>query len=257
MATMKQVCAADGLRVGTFVAEFATPGIGYILKNAGLDFVFLDMEHSGFDVMTLKSALRYFEAADLPCLVRPAGKDYYDMARVLDIGAQGLVLPMVSSAAETREIVRQCKYAPRGERGVALGMMHDKFTGGPVLEKLNAANAETVIFPLIETAGGVAEVEEIAQVEGVDGLWLGHFDLSCSLGIPGEFDHPKFHDAVARTCAAGKAAGIPVGRICGDVEEGAAEHAKGFDLIGVSGDVWLLQAALAAAATDLRERVGE
>ena len=256
MATMKQVTEASGLRVGTFVAEFATPGIGYILKNAGLDFVFLDMEHSGFDVMTLKQALRYFEAADLPCLVRPAGKDYYDMARVLDIGAQGLVLPMVSSAQEARDIVRQCKYAPQGERGVALGVMHDKFTGGAVMDKLNGANRDTVIYALIETAGGVDEVEEIAAVEGIDGLWVGHFDLSCGLGIPGEFDHPKFHDAIARACAAGKAAGIPVGRICGDVAEGVAEHAKGFDLIGVSGDVWLLQAALGQAAADLRRETG-
>ena len=95
-------------------------------------------------------------------------------------------------------------------------------------------------------------MEEIAKLDGVDGLWLGHFDLSCSLGIPGEFENPKFLDAVERTAAAGKAAGIPVGRICGDVKEGLAEHAKGFDLIGISGDAWMLQAALGAAAADLR-----
>lgn len=257
MASLKQVCGQDGLKVGTFVAEFATPGIGYILKNAGLDFVFLDMEHSGFDIATLRQALRYFEAADLPCIVRPAGKDYYDMARALDIGAEGLVLPMVSSAAEAAAIVRQCKYAPDGERGVALGMLHDRYVQGPVLQKLGEANRETVIFPLIETAGGIAEVEAIAKTPGVDGLWLGHFDLSCGLGIPGEFDHPKFLDAVERTCAAGKAAGIPVGRIVGDAAEGAREYARGFDMIGISGDAWMLQAAMAAAASSLRAEVGE
>lgn len=257
MASLKEVCTAGGLQVGTFVAEFATPGIGYILKNAGLDFVFLDMEHTGFDVATMKPLLRFFEAADLPCLVRPAGKDYYDMARVLDIGAEGLVLPMVSSAEEARRIVRDCKYEPDGGRGVALGIMHDKFTGGPVLEKLQQANRETVIFPLIETAGGVEEVEEIAKTPGVDGLWLGHFDLSCSLGIPGEFDNPKFTDAVARTVAAGKAAGIPVGRVCGDVAEAKAQHAAGFDMIGVSGDAWMLQAAMQVAVDELRDAAGK
>ncbi len=256
MASLKEVCTSGGLQVGTFVGEFATPGIGYILKNAGLDFVFLDMEHSGFDVMTLKSLLRYFEAADLPCLVRPAGKGYYDMARMLDIGAEGLVLPMVSSAAEAKAIVAQCKYAPMGERGVALGMMHDRFTTGPVKAKLAAANRETVIFPLIETAGGVAEVEAVAGLDGVDGLWLGHFDLSCSLGVPGEFEHPTFLDAVARTAAAGKAAGKPVGRIVGSVAEGLEQHAAGFGMIGVSGDVWMLQAAMTAAVDDLRGGAG-
>jgi len=255
MASMKDVATSGGLKVGTFVCEFATPGIGYILKNAGLDFVFLDMEHSGFDVSTMKSALRYFEAADLPCLVRPPGKDYYDMARMLDIGAQGLCLPMVSSADEARSIVRQCKYVPDGERGVALGIMHDRFRPGAVNEKLAAANRDTAIFPLIETAAGIEEVAEIAAVEGVDGLWIGHFDLSCSLGVPGEFDHPKFKDAIARTHAAAKSAGIPVGRIAADATEGAALHRDGVDLVAISGDVWMLQTALRNAATMLRQSV--
>jgi 2-keto-3-deoxy-L-rhamnonate aldolase RhmA len=255
MASMKEIAASDTLKVGTFVCEFATPGIGYILKNSGLDFVFLDMEHSGFDVATLRSLLRYFEAADLPCLVRPAGKGYYDMARVLDIGAKALCLPMVSSAAETKSIVNQCKYAPLGERGVALGVLHDRFSQGPVLQKLEASNTETVIFPLIETAQGIAEVEGIAKIDGVDGLWLGHFDLSCSLGIPGEFEHPKFLDAVARAVAAAKSVSKPIGRIVADAEEGAKQHAAGFNLIGISGDAWILQAAMADAAQQLRKAV--
>lgn len=255
MTTLKEIAGYSGLKVGTFVCEFATPGIGYILKNAGLDFVFLDMEHSGFDVGQMKSILRYFEAADLPCLVRPAGKDYYDMARMLDIGAGALCLPMVSSADEARDIVKKCKYVPEGERGVALGIMHDRYSGGPVLGKLAQANRETAIFPLIETAQGVEEVEEIARVEGVDGLWLGHFDLSCSLGIPGEFDHPDFQKAVARTAAAAKAAGIPLGRIAADAKEGTALYKQGFDMIAISGDVWLLQSALSSAAAALRQGV--
>ena len=255
MASLKEVITAGELKVGTFVCEFATPGIGYILKNAGLDFVFLDMEHSGFDVSQMKSVLRYFEAADLPCLVRPPGKGYYDMARMLDIGAEGLCLPMVSSAEETRQIVKQCKYVPQGERGVALGIMHDKFAPGGVMEKLSGANQNTVIFPLIETAAGVEEVEEIAKVEGVDGLWIGHFDLSCSLGIPGEFEHPSFTNAIARICAAAKAAGIPVGRIANDAKEGTALYKDGMNLIAISGDVWMLQMALANASADLRNGI--
>ena len=142
MASMKEVATSGDLKVGTFVCEFAIPGIGYILKNAGLDFVFLDMEHSGFDVSTLKSMLRYFEAADLPCIVRPAGKDYYDMARMLDMGAEALCLPMVSSAEEARAIVRQCKYVPMGERGVALGIMHDRFIAPNAFSPPNEAYAK-------------------------------------------------------------------------------------------------------------------
>ncbi len=255
MARLKEVFSGGGLKVGTFVGEFATPGIGYILKNAGLDFVFLDMEHTGFDVMTVKSLLRYFEAADLPCVIRPAGKDYYDMARVLDVGAEGLILPMVSGAEEVRQIVHACKYAPIGGRGVALSIMHDHFTPGAVLEKLDRANRETMIFPLIETVAGVEAVEEIAAIDGVDGLWLGHFDLSCSLGIPGAFDDPRFNAAVERVAAAGKAVGKPVGRMCNDPAEGMKEYARGFELLGMSGDIWMLQTAMTEATAALRKGV--
>jgi len=254
--TLRNLCAKDGLKVGTFVCEFNTPGIGYILKNGGCDYAFLDMEHSGFDVATLKTTLRFFEAADLPVFVRPGGKDYYAMARALDVGAEGLILPMVGSAEEARGIVEMTKYEPDGARGVALSIAHDRYKPGDVLEKLDGANARTTIFPLIETADGIANVEEIAAVDGVDGLWLGHFDLSCSLGIPGQFDHPKFADGVKRTVDAAKRYGKKLGRVVANVDEGVAEYEKGFDFIAVSGDVWLLQTAMTEASASLRERCG-
>lgn len=252
--TLRDLCAIDGLKVGTFVCEFNSPGIGYILKNGGCDYAFLDMEHSGFDVATLKTMLRYFEAAQLPVFVRPAGKDYYAMARALDVGAEGLILPMVGSAEEARAIVDMTKYEPMGSRGVALSVAHDHYKPGDVMEKLSGANSKTTIFPLIETADGIANVEEIAAVDGVDGLWLGHFDLSCSLGIPGQFDHPDFKDGVKRTVAAAKRHGKKLGRVVANVDEGAAEYAGGFDFIAVSGDCWLLQDAMTRASSDLRAR---
>jgi len=255
-STLRNLCAQDGLKVGTFVCEFNTPGIGYILKNGGCDYVFLDMEHSGFDVATLKTTLRFFEAANLPVFVRPGGKDYYAMARALDVGAEGLILPMVGSAEEARQIVNMTKYEPQGERGVALSVAHDRYQTGPVMEKLNNANRRNVVFPLIETASGIENVDEIAAVDGVDGLWLGHFDLSCSLGIPGQFDHPDFVAGVERTVAAAKRHGKRLGRVVADVSEGATEFDRGFDFIAVSGDCWLLQNAMLAAANDLRSRCG-
>ena len=99
-ASLRSTCNQSGVKVGTFVCEFNTPGIGYILKNAGCDFAFIDMEHSGLDVSDLKQLLRYYEAANLPTFVRPPGKDYYAIARVLDMGAEGLILPMIGSVEE-------------------------------------------------------------------------------------------------------------------------------------------------------------
>lgn len=245
-----------GLAVGHFIVEFATPGIGHLMKNAGCDFVLFDMEHSGFSVETVKSAIRYMEAADLPMIVRAPSKSYDHIARVLDMGAEGVMVPMVNDAAEARAIVDAVKYAPDGNRGVALGIAHDLYRGGPVLEKLAAANKRTTIFAQIETAAGAENADAIAAVPGIDCLWVGHFDLSASLGIPGEFDNPKFTDAIARTIAAARKHGKVVGRLVPNVETAVALHAEGFDLICYSGDVWMFAEALTNAVDTIRSRAG-
>ncbi len=203
-ATLKEMARERTAKVGHFIVEFVSPGIGHMLKNAGCDFVLFDTEHSVFHNETIKSALRYFEAASVPVIVRVPSKEYHHIARALDMGAEGIMLPMVNNAAEARAILDCIKYVPEGKRGVALGVAHDHYTGGAVLEKLAAANRRTTFFAQIETAAGVENADEIAATDGVDCLWVGHFDLTCSLGIPGDFNHPKFKNAIARTYAACK-----------------------------------------------------
>ena len=101
-------------KFGHFIVEFATPGIGHILKSAGCDFVLFDLEHSGFGFETVKSAIRYFEAADVPMIVRAPSKEYHHIARAMDMGAEGLMLPMVGSAAEAKHILNSHEIHPRG-----------------------------------------------------------------------------------------------------------------------------------------------
>jgi 2-keto-3-deoxy-L-rhamnonate aldolase RhmA len=247
------MCAERRLKVGTSVFEFDTPGIGHILKNAGSEFVFLDMEHSGFGMDAMKRLLRYCEAAELPTLVRPPSKSTHHIARVLDIGAGGLILPMVADADEARHIVSAMKYVPQGTRGVALGIAHDRYAPGPVDDKLAAANAATACVVLIETADGVRNVDAIAAVDGIDALWIGHFDLSCSLGIPGQFDHPEFGAATEKVIAAARSHNKALGRLVNTPDEGIAFHRQGFDLICYSGDLWLFQAALTSGLQALKD----
>ena len=249
---LKAMAGHRKLKLGHFIVEFATPGIGYILKNAGCEFALLDTEHSGFHHETIKSVLRYFEAARLPAIVRVPSKSYHHVARALDMGAEGLMIPMVGSAEEARGILDSMKYTPHGLRGVALGIAHDSYAGGAVLDKLAAANARTTFFAQIETAAGVENAEAIAAVEGVDCLWVGHFDLSCSLGIPGQFEHKKFKGAVARVLAACAKHGKAAGRLVPDVASGVALNKDGFDFICYSGDVWALQAAVKAGLDEIR-----
>jgi len=107
---------------------------------------------------------------------------------------------------------------------------------------------------LIETAEGLANVDEIMALDGIDGCWMGHFDLSCSMGIPGEFQHPDFLAAIERIASAAKRNHKPAARVVSDVGDGAAQYANGFEIIAVSGDCWLLQQAMQNAATALREQ---
>jgi len=239
-------------KIGHFVVEFATPGIGHIMKSAGCDFVLFDMEHSGFSIETVKSSIRYMQSAELPMIVRVPSREYDHIARVCDMGAEGIMLPMVGSASEAQRIVDSVKYYPQGKRGVALQVAHDDYRAGAVKDKLAAANERTTIFAQIETAEGVENVSSIAAVDGVDCLWVGHFDLSVSLGVPGEFESAKFKKAIDKVIAATAKHGKALGRLVPTVEQGVELNAAGFDFICYSGDVWVLHNALAEAVAKLK-----
>jgi 2-keto-3-deoxy-L-rhamnonate aldolase RhmA len=240
-------------KFGHFIVEFATPGIGHILKSAGCDFALFDMEHSGFGFETLKSAIRYFEAADLPVIVRTPSKEYHHIARAMDMGAEGLMLPMVGTAAEASHIINSMKYTPEGGRGVAVQVAHDRYRPGTVKDKFGAANRRSTLFCQIETVEGVENADAIAALPGVDCLWVGHFDLSVSLGVPGEFGSKRFSDAIARVVKAATKHGKSLGRLTPSVQQGVELYGQGFDFICYSGDVWVLHDALSEALGKLRE----
>lgn len=250
--TLREMAGTKTVKVGHFVVEFATPGIGHILKSAGCDFVLFDLEHSGFGFETVKSAIRYFEAARLPAIVRVPSREYHHIARAMDMGAEGLMAPMVGDPAEARRIVDAVKYHPEGRRGVALQVAHDRYRPGSVADKFAAANARSTLFVQIETEEGVENADALAAIDGVDCLWVGHFDLSVSLGVPGQFDHPKFRSAIERTVAAARKHGKSLGRLSPTVAQGVELYAEGFDFVCYSGDAWVLQAALTEAVGQIR-----
>lgn len=249
---LKQMAQSRAPKFGHFIVEFATPGIGHILKSAGFDFAFLDLEHSGFHFETVKSAIRYFEAAAIPAIVRVPSKATHHIARAMDMGVEGLMVPMVGSADEARRVVAAMKYPPSGARGVALQIAHDRYRPGSVRDKFAAANEKTTLFCLIETADGVNDVEAIAAIDEVDCLWIGHFDLSVSLGIPGEFDHKEFISATDKIITAAKKHNKSLGHLVPSVERGIELSRQGFNFICYSGDVWVLHDALANAVQRLR-----
>jgi len=251
---LKAMTRRPEAKLGHFIVEFATPGIGHLLKSAGCDFVFFDMEHSGFSFDTLRSMVRTFEAAQLAMIARVPAQDYAMLARACDVGVEGLMVPMVNSAAEAEAVVSHVKYHPAGKRGVALGIAHDNFYAGDKspAQRMLEANERTTLFCLIETAEGAENVDEIAAVQGVDCLFIGHFDLTSSLGVPGEFEHPLYLAAVERIKTAARNNNLSLGRLVPTVEEGIGLYQQGFDFCCYSGDVWVLQQALTEALNTLR-----
>jgi len=259
LTSLKSMTRSRDPKFGHYVGEFATPGIGHLLASAGCEFVFFDMEHSGIGIETLKEMVRCFEGAGIPMFVRSPSKDYDMIARICDAGAEGIMAPMVKDAAEAATIVQHMKYPPMGARGVALGIAHDNYSVDdiPVSDRLRGANDRTTFFALIETKEGAENANEIAATPGVDCLWVGHFDLSASLGIPGQFEHPDYRAALARIVEAAKTNGLSLGRLVGSAEEGHADLRQGFDFCCYGTDTMLYQRTLMAGLEKLRGGVNE
>jgi 2-keto-3-deoxy-L-rhamnonate aldolase RhmA len=149
----------------------------------------------------------------------------------------------VESAEQARSIVQACRYPPVGRRGAAFGFAQDDYLGGDVAEKIRRAHERTLVVAQIETERGLEQVEAIAAVDGIDVLWVGHFDLSNFLGIPARFDDPRFDDAMRRVAKAAKAHGKVAGFMATDTAWIDRVRAMGYTMIAVGTDVGLLGAA--------------
>lgn len=250
---VKHALRTGGVAMGVMCLEFATSGIGRLSAEGGAELAVFDMEHTGWSLETIKMLVATSRAADLEPVVRVPVTDYHHIAHVLDVGATGLVIPLVRDAAHIREAIEYATYPPRGRRGCGFSLAHDDYKGGAPGDKMRHANDNLLVIAQIETAEGLANVEEIAATDGVDALWIGQFDLTASLGIPAQFDHPKFLDATARIVAAchkhGKAATLAVM----DVEQLCAGPANGFRLLIYAADLWIYQQALRRCFRAIRE----
>jgi 2-keto-3-deoxy-L-rhamnonate aldolase RhmA len=254
---VKATLARGGSAFGTMAFEFFTPSLAQIVKAAGADFLLYDMEHSGASVETMKAQFAACRGIGLPPFVRVPATEYHFVARALDAGAMGIMVPMVETREQAERIVSFTRYPPLGRRGAAFGVApHDDFLPGAVTGKIAAANERTLVIALVETAVGIENVDAIAAVPGVDVVWLGHFDLTNFLGIPGEFEHPRYLKAVGDLLAACERHGKTPGFMAADDAWARDYRAKGFRALAYGIDVLLMQGALAQGLARLREAEG-
>ncbi len=249
---VKTKLAAGETVYGTMIFEFLSPGLPRILANSGADFALYDLEHSGFTIEDMKTQFALCAAVGLVPLVRPPGKAYNFTARLLDVGAFGLLYQMVGSAEEARELVSWTRYPPDGVRGAVFGGAHDDYTGGEMADKAAAAMARTFTLALIETKAGLDNIDEIMAVDGIDAAHLGHADLSLSLGIPGQFDHPDLQRGIDKIVEAAAKVGKAAGAMAPTLEWGQGLLNRGYRMISYNHDMGLLGDGLTAGIKALK-----
>jgi len=230
----------------------ASPVATEIAAGSGFDFLVLDMEHAPNELTAIRDQLQAMQGSAAAPVVRPPWNDTVVFKRLLDVGAQNFVVPMVQDADDARRAVAATRYPPRGVRGVAVATRANRF--GRVTDYLQRASDEICVHVQIETRAALANLEAIAAVDGVDGLFIGPSDLAADFGQLGNSAHLEVRraidDAIARICATGKVAGIlaPI--------EADARHwlALGATFVAVGSDLGVLARQTEALARKFQEQ---
>ncbi|MCL6429831.1 MAG: aldolase [Anaerolineae bacterium] len=249
---VKRALQKGGTVFGTMVQEMRTPSVAQALATAGLDFLMIDLEHGAFNLETVADICQVARLAGIVPLVRVSDHGYPWLARPLDIGAMGLMVPRIESRAQVEEMVRMVKYPPVGRRGCAVTLRQTEFNRVSVPEWLSWANAETLFIAQIEEKSAIEEIEAIVSVPGVDVALIGPNDLSISLGVPGEIHHPAMQAAMARVVEAAAKHGVASGLHTADLSTLRAWQGKGMRFLMYSNEIGLMRQAAGQAAQTIR-----
>ena len=256
---MKASLKRGEVLVGTFVLEFGGSAIATLLASAGADFVIADLEHSSFSIETVGRIVRDARGANLPCIVRVPVLERHFVSRVLDAGATGVMIPRVESDEDLEKIRKWTKYAPEGDRGVAFGIGHTDygdFTKLDTQEYVRQANEEILCIGQIETVKAIENLEDILTTGGLDVVFVGPYDLSTSMGISGELDHPLLLDAIKKVITLAQRHSVPLGCYVNNFESGEQWLKLGVQLIACGNDAFLLTCKFAEESEKFRKAVG-
>jgi len=228
------------MRLGVNFGQLRSAEIPRLLAKAGFHWAFLDTEHGGFDLETVQDICRVAVLAGLSPLVRVADLQYALVARALDCGAQGVIFPRIEDPRLLETAISWTKFPPMGVRGYGLMASQVEYTSQPFTEIIEHMNANTMTVLQIETKRAVEAREEILSVPGIDAVMIGPADLSISLGIPGQFQHPLLIEAmekVRRTC---EEKGISPGTQTRSVDVARFWKARGMRFLGCGSELGFL-----------------
>lgn len=223
---------AGELVCGTMIKDVHNPLLVPLLADAGLDFAIVDTEHSAYTHLDVQNFALAAQTRNIALLVRPPGGDYLSIAKVLDCGAEGILVPRVETPEEVAGIIAAAKYPPVGNRGYSpSGVTTGYKKSLTQAQKVQQINQEVLILLQIEKDAAINQIDAILRPPEIDGVIIGPADLSLSMGIPGEYDNPKFVDAITRVIAACKARNIPCGIHLPEIARLSAWKQKGITII--------------------------
>jgi len=227
--------------IGSWI-QIPDPVSAEIMTRAGFDFLAIDTEHGIMDLETVTNLLRAIESISKTVIpmVRLAGNDYSITKRYLDAGAKGIIVPFVNSNSEALEIIRSAKYYPDGERGV--GFCRANNYGVDFEEYISEANENILIVAQIENIKAIENIDAIISIPLIDAVFIGPYDISASMGIPGQLNHPKMKEAISTVLNKGKKYGKTVGThvVAPDPDEVKQSLKNGFNMIAYSLDSVML-----------------
>jgi len=249
---LKQKLTAGEIPVGHMIVEFGTRGIAQILDNVGVDFVIIDTEHTPYTSADLANLIAWFKATTIAPFVRIPEIQYHFIARIMDAGALGVMAPDVKNGAEARTLVDAVKYSPLGKRGMMMNHAHTDYRPANPLEFTAYSNENSTVICQIESVEGLRNLDDIASTPGVDILWIGHSDLTTSMGISGQFDNPRFLEAVELVVASANEYGLAAAGQPGNLELAKQWVDMGFGVLSYSVDHAVYSTALSQAVASVR-----
>lgn len=238
---------------GSMLSEVCFPNIAMMYKNAGLDFTIIDCEHGAFDYSQVAATVTAFRLSGMRAIVRIPEIRREPITKYLDMGADGLLAPMVKDADDAKRLVGFGKYQPTGNRGLSINRAHSRYAPGDMNEYLATANRRVRLYAQIELVSALEDVERIAAVDGIDGIFVGPTDLSMALGVFNRLDSPVLLDACRRVAEAAGAAGKVSGIITGNAGLISACRAFGMSVFCMGSETRLLSSGLSGIAGKLSD----
>lgn len=254
--SVKQALKRGEPVTGTMISEVGSPGVVWIMANAGFDFVFIDMEHGAFDISQVSDMLKVARLTGIIPLVRIPDLTYHFVARALDAGAMGIMLPRVETREQVEQLVSYMKYPPVGVRGATSARGHTDYGGAGAQELVSHMNENTMVILQIERKRAIDNIDDLLSVPGVDAAVIGPFDLTLSLGEDST-SSPRVDEAIQKVVDSARRNNVASGIHIPDPNVVLKWHKRGMTMLACDTDLCFLIAGAKKTAAALRAGSGK